>query len=892
MARVVINGETHELSERQTLLEALRSLGISLPTLCHDDRLRPSEGCRLCLVHIRGRSRPSTACGTFPEDGMVIETHTQALEDYRRTILSLLAEAHPQSLMDADSNKEFHRALRNYGIRGHEGPAPETDLSHPYIAVSMSQCIDCLRCVRICAEVQGQFTWTLAGRGEATQIVPDRGSNLSESSCVSCGACVDTCPTSALQDKTVLERGGAERWTRTTCLYCGVGCEMEVGTRGEQIVQIRPVLDAPSSKGHLCVKGRYAYDFVRAPDRITTPMIRENGILKQVSWDDAIAFAARGLRRIRDAQGPDAIGILGSARATNEENYLAQKFARTVIGTNNVDCCARVCHTPSAAALKWMLGTGAATNSFDDIEAAQAFVLCGTNATENHPVVGARIKQRVLAGVPLIVIDPRKTELATLATVHLALRPGTNIPLLNAISQVIVSENLFDADFLTSRTEEVEWEKFKSFIAAFTPESVAEICGVDAGDIRRAARLYAGAKTAMSFHGLGVTEHVQGTEGVMALVNLALLTGNLGRRGAGINPLRGQNNVQGAAHMGCDPGILTGSVSLADGRPAFEAVWKSKLPEKKGLNLLEMMDAALDGSLKSLWVMGYDVLLTNPNVNETRRAMAALELVIVQDLFLTETAREFAHVFLPVVSGFEKEGTFMNSERRIQKIRPALAPLQGTKTDAEIIQLMAHALDGKNGFSFRSAEEIWDEIRTVWPQAAGITYERLEPRGLQWPCPNTNHPGTSILHEDIFASGKKAALKRIDFQPTPETCNRDYPFLLTTGRSLFHFNAGTMTLRTPNRILRPTDFVEIHPEDASRLSLHDGDRARMHSRYGEAAVTIHVSDSVKPGELFSTFHTAEVFLNHVIGPYRDRYVKAPEYKVTAVTLEKIIDSPP
>ncbi len=583
----------------------------------------------------------------------------------------------------------------------------------------------------------------------------------------------------------MLARGQPTNWIRTTCPYCGTGCEMIVGTKESQIVSIKPFLEAPVSRGHLCVKGRYAFDFVSAADRITEPMIRNGDSWEQVTWDAdaAISFTANSLQRITEQNGPDSIAVLGSARGTNEESYLAQKFARVVIGTNNVDCCARVCHTPTAAAMKLMLGTGAATNSYNDIEKAQTILVCGANATENHPIVGARIKQAALNGAYLIVIDPRKIELAQYAKIHLQPRPGTNIPLLNALAYTIVEERLFDQQFATERV--AEWDAFCDFIKEFPPEHVEATCGMKADLIRQAARLYASSKPSMCFHGLGVTEHTQGTEGVMCLVNLALLTGNIGKPGTGINPLRGQNNVQGAAHMGCDPGILTGSISLNDARPLFESVWRMSLPKEHGLNMLEMMDAAEADKLKALWAIGYDIALTNANTTGTERALRSLDLVIVQDLFLNETARQFGSVFLPAASSFERDGTFMNAERRIQRIRKAIEPVGQSKPDWEIICALAKAMGKSQLFNYNSAEEIWDEIRTVWPAGSGISYVRLDDGGLQWPCPGEDHPGTEVMHAESFPIGKTAALRRIPYRATKEVTSEEFPFLLITGRTLY-----------------------------------------------------------------------------------------------------------
>ncbi|HLO00692.1 MAG TPA: molybdopterin-dependent oxidoreductase, partial [Pyrinomonadaceae bacterium] len=744
MINAVINGRPHEFDAGLSILEASRAIGIDIPTLCHDERLKPIGSCRLCLVHVEGKPHPVTACNTQLAEGMVISTNTSALENERRSLLKMLAQDHPgEGLQETPGNPFYKYALR-YGLNqsdfngSHDGQL--LDDSHPYIHVDMSQCILCYRCVRICAEIQGQFAWLVLKRGHDTKIVPNSMSTLWESSCVSCGACVDTCPSGALEDKSVLSNEPARTRTRTTCTYCGTGCEMSVATNQNQIVSISPLLNAPVSRGHLCVKGRYAFDFAHASDRITEPMIRTNDGWLQVTWDEAISFTAKRLQLILQEHGPEVIGILGSARGTNEENYLAQKFARIVIGTNNVDCCARVCHTPTAAAMKLMIGMGAATNSYDDIEQAQTILVCGANATENHPIVGARIKQAALHGSNLIVIDPRRIELAQYAAIHLQLRPGTNIPLLNAMAHTIIEERLFDTQFVSARVD--EWDEFCDFIRRFPPEQVETICGVQADLIRRAARLYATAKPSICFHGLGVTEHTQGTEGVMCLVNLALLTGNVGKPGTGINPLRGQNNVQGAAHMGCDPGILTGSVSLNEARPLFESVWHASVPQKPGLNMLEMMDAAAEGKLRALWAIGYDVALTNANAEATGRALRSLDFVIVQDLFLNETAKKFGSVFLPAASSFERDGTFMNAERRIQRIRKAIDPIGGSKPDWEIICALAGAMDNSHFFTYHSAEEIWNEIRTVWPAGRGITYSRLDRGGLQWPCPDEGHPGT------------------------------------------------------------------------------------------------------------------------------------------------------
>jgi formate dehydrogenase major subunit len=837
-------------------------------------------------VSVNDWGRPVPACATPLADGMVIETHTPELEEHRRSVLQLLARRYPSAAFSHSVGQQFHESIVAFGLAGELLGAFDEDLedrSHPYISVDMSRCIHCYRCVRICDEVQGQGVWHVRDRGVDTRIVPD-GPSLRESSCVACGACVDTCPSGALQDAGGLLLAAASQWTRTLCPYCGTGCEMNVGTRDGRIVSVRPILDAAVSKGHLCVKGRYAFEFVHAADRITEPMIRQGGQWRRTSWTEARAYVAQRLGDLIARDGPDSIGVLGSARATNEDNYLAQKIARTVIGTNNVDCCARVCHAPSASGLKTMLGSGLTTNSFDDIEVARTILVCGENATESHPVVGARIRQAARRGARLIVIDPRRIELTAEATSHLAIRPGTNVALLNAMAHTIVTEGLCDQEFMKTRVD--GFEEFKQFVEPWPPSRAASICDVDARAIQDAARLYARNAPAMTFHGLGLTEQVQGTDGVMALINLALLTGNLGKPGSGVNPLRGQNNVQGAAHMGCEPGMLPGSMPIDQARAAFERQWDVSLPRSRGLNLLEMMDAAVAGRLKGLWVIGYDVLLTNPNMTETRRALQSLDLVIVQDLFLNETAREFGTVFLPACSSFEKDGTFMNAERRIQRVRAALRPMGSSRPDWQIIAEIGRMMGGQ-GFAYANPEAIWDEVRTLCPGAHGMTYARLDRAGLQWPCPDEDHPGTPTLHVERFASGGRATLRCVDYRATPEQTTPRYPWLLITGRSLYQFNAGTMTDRTKNHQLRPSDVLEITPADAMAIGINDGERVRVESRYGAAVLPARFAATVSPGQLFATFQTEEILLNVITGKNRDSSVDTPEYKVTAVRIDRV-----
>jgi formate dehydrogenase major subunit len=890
MMKAKINGKEFEFENNVSILNAVNSLDLDVPTLCNDERLKACGACRLCVVKVKGLERPIVACETELTDGLEIETHTAELEEARKMNLRMLARKYPLDSFQKFPDKPFHKLAKKYGLADEdfsvETNHKKIDASHPYIQVDMSRCVDCYRCVRICDEVQGQFVWQVFGIGQETVIVPDSGTTLRASSCVSCGACVDTCPTGALEDKSILEKGVPTKWTKTVCPYCGTGCEMNVGTLENKLVQIKPTKESPVNHGHLCIKGAYAFDFVHSPERITEPMIRENGDWVVVDWEDALEFTANKLKQIIEKSGADSTAVLGSARATNEENHLASKFARVVLGTNSVDNCARVCHTPSAAALKIMLGAGAATNSFNDIGMAKTIMVCGANPTENHPILGSRIKQAVLQnGTKLIVIDPRKIELTKYADIHLQLRPGTNIALTNAIACAIIEEDLVDKEFIENRVD--DFDKFCEFISGFSPEKVAEICGVEAEQIRRAARMYATAKPSMCVHGLGMTEHIQGTEGVMNLINLALITGNLGKRGTGVNPLRGQNNVQGAGHMGCDPGILTGSIGIEEGREHFEKVWQTTIPTNKGLNLMQMIDNAGTGKLKALYAIGYDVFLTLANAKVTAKSLENLELLIVQDMFMNETAREFGHVFFPAASSFEKDGTFMNGERRVSRVNKVIEPLGNSKSDWEIICGLADALGKGKFFEFNSAEDIWNEVRTVWSGSYGITYERIENGGLQWNCFDENDPGTEVLHSETFGSNKRTVLRRIKYIPTKETVSEEFPFLLNTGRTLYQFNAGTMTSRTKNQELRPTDLLCISPNDAEKLKISEGETVKVQSLYGEMILPVNINSAVNTGELFSTFHSPRIFLNRVTSSHRDRFVQAPEFKVTAVNIEKI-----
>ncbi|WP_418001596.1 formate dehydrogenase subunit alpha [Mycobacterium sp. PDNC021] len=881
-----IDGTSVACQPGDTILAAARRADIDIPALCYDPRLAPAGACRVCVVHIDGSDRPAAACTTLAADGMVVHTGTAELFELRKTLLAMLVRDFPAAAVEAAPDLPFHRLLTEHGVLATGTTDPElVDASQPTIRVDLNQCVKCWRCVRICDEVQGQFTWRITGRGDASQVIPDSGGTLATSSCVSCGACVDACPTNALTDAAVPLR--ASDWTRTTCPYCGVGCQMLVGTRDGNIVEVRPDLDAAVNRGHLCVKGRYGHGFVRSPERVSTPMVRnDTGNWIPVGWDVAISTALNGFRQVIDRHGPQSVGVLGSARATNEENYLTGKFARVVLETNNVDCCARVCHAPSATGLKTAFGTGAATNSFEDIEVARTILVCGSNTTEAHPIVGARIKQARLRGANLVVIDPRSIELAEYADVHLRPRPGTNVAVLNSLAAAIIDEGRLDDAFAAQRVDNLS--EFKQFVAAFAPERMQTITGLVPEDVRKAARMYAGEKPSMIFHGLGVTEHVQGTDAVVCLANLALLTGNVGRPGTGVNPLRGQNNVQGSAHMGCQPDSLPGMIPLAAGRARAESVWGAPMPAAPGLDAMEMLDAAAAGQLGALWVIGWDVLQTQPHTAAVEQALDAVNVLVVQDLFLTETARRFATVFLPVASSFEKEGTFMNSERRVQRVRAAVTAPDGVKTDTEILCLAAAAAGFGDRFDYRGAEQVWDEIRRLWPAGAGITYPRLDsPNGLQWPCPQEGHPGTRLLHVDQFPGiGARASLRCIAFHPSAEQPSAPYPLILITGRELYSFNAGTMSGRSTTAELTDGCVLDVSPADAADLGIVEGRPVRIRSRYGQVVMPCRISAAVEPGVVFSTFSDPAVMVNAVTGPGRDPHTRTPEYKVTAVRVER------
>ncbi len=880
-----LNGR--EVAAAGTLLEVCRRERVAVPTLCHDDRVGPGGHCRACMVEVDGRLLP--ACTTAALAGAVVETESARVREYRRDLGELMAaESSPRGAVAA--------LLRAWGVTGwrydatSRAEAPARDAGHPFLRLDTSACILCRLCVRVCAEVQGQFVYAVEGRGAASRLSWGDGA-FSDTDCVSCGACVSVCPTGAISDVDRVDRRDVaislmdsepssllpvNRVVRTTCVYCGVGCQLDVAVVGDDVAFVEGA-DSPVNRGHLCVKGRYSHSFARHPERLTTPLLRRGKQLVPVSWEEAIAYVGTELARHRGRSA-----LLSSSRCTNEENYLLQKWARAGLYTNNVDCCARVCHAPSAAGMRRSFGTGAATNSLADIELADLLFVCGSNTTEAHPVVGARIKQAVLTGARLVVVDPRRTELAAVADVHLAPRPGTNVPLLNSLAAVIVEEGLCDRDFIERRTE--GFAEFARFVSACGPESVEAITGVPARDVRTAARLYAGARSPMQMHGLGVTEHLQGSEAVMLLCNLALLCGAVGREGVGVNPLRGQNNVQGAADMGCQPDLMTGYAPVADAaqRARFEVCWGRPVPSAPGLTLPRMYEAIDSGDVRAMFIFGENVVQTDPDAQRVRARLANLELLVVQEIFLSETAR-MAHVVLPGASAFEKDGTFTNGERRVQRVRRVLAPPGQARADWEILCDLMKAAGMPAAYG--SPREIFDEICAVAPMLAAADYDTIDAQGLQWPITAASPGGTATLHRDSFG-GSKAPLHRIAFAPSPALGDALRPLRLITGRVLEHYNSGSMTRRSEVLRLACADFLEIHPDDARARGVADGDAVMVASKFGEAAAVAAVTDTVLRGTVFLSFHFPETGTNSVTSDVVDRMSDCPEYKVTAVEVSR------
>ena len=839
-----------------------------------------------------GPTKVVASCHTPVGENQHIFTSNDELQKLRKNIVELVLTDHPMNCetCEVDQNCELQTVANDLGIKEHRYNNPKQhkgipkDTSHAYMRMNLDNCINCGRCVRACDEIQGSFVLTMSGRGFESRITTDNDMLFGDSSCVSCGACAHTCPTDAISDVFQSKSAKVDKKVRTTCSYCGVGCNLEASIKDGKVVAIDTPKETEVNAGHTCIKGRYAFGFYDHPDRLRSPLIKRNGKFEEASWDEAYDYIKNKLDKIKKDNGPDAIAGISSARCTNEENYVFQKMIRAVVGTNNIDCCARICHSPTAWGMQQTFGTGAATNSTEDIYHADLFLVIGANPTNAHPVTGAKIKQQVMKGKKLIVLDPVTTELAKLADYHIRLKPGSNVAVLNMMLYFIVKGNLLNKDFVEKRTE--GFEEFLNHINSLDIDHLANVAGVDKQLVKEAAIAYATANNSMEFHGLGVTEHEQGSKTVMLIADLAMITGNIGRRGVGVNPLRGQNNVQGAADMGCQPHQGAGYFPVADEK--IQKFYTEKYgvvhPTKAGLKIPEIFDAAINKEVKGLWIIGEDIVQTDPNSAHVIKAMEALDLLVVQEIFMSETAK-LADVVLPGTTFLEKDGTFTNTERRVQRVNKAAEPLPGTKPDGVIVTEMMQKL-GYDQPTY-DADQVLAEVADVVPFFKGITRERLGKFGLQWPV-KEDGTDTKILHEKEFKLGK-GRLKSFHWQESTELKNnkKEYPLILTTSRVLQHYNAATMTRRTKNLKIVDEDILLVHPNDAKSRELNSGDIARLYSGRGEVSLKVEVTDKVKEGIVFTTFHFPEHMVNMVTGDGKDEETKCAEYKVSAVNVQKI-----
>jgi len=895
--RLTIDGVPVTVPEGTSILRAAREAGIDVPKLCATDSVKAFGSCRLCLVEIEGRAGAPASCTTPVAAGMTVRTQTPLLKDLRRGVMELYISDHPLDCLTCAANGDCELqdmagavGLRDvrYGYAGENHLVQAKDESNPYFTFDPAKCIVCSRCVRACEETQGTFALTIDGRGFASKVSAGMDETFFESECVSCGACVQACPTATLIEKSVIEIGQPEHSVVTTCAYCGVGCAFKAEMRGEELVRMVPFKDGKANHGHSCVKGRFAWGYATHRERVLEPMIRRriDEPWRKVSWDEAIAHTASEFKRIQAKYGRLAVGGVTSSRCTNEETFLVQKLVRAAFGNNNVDTCARVCHSPTGYGLKTTFGTSAGTQDFDSVEHADVIVVIGANPTDGHPVFASRMKKRLREGAKLIVIDPRRIDLVRMphaeASYHLALKPGTNVAVLTALAHVIVTEGLFDEAFVRERCEADAFAAWADFVAEAqnSPEAVEAMCGVPAEIVRGAARLYATGGNGAIYYGLGVTEHSQGTTAVMAIANLAMATGNLGRPGVGVNPLRGQNNVQGACDMGSFPHELSGYRHVSDdgARAMFETLWGAPLDAEPGLRIPNMLDAAIEGRFKGIYIQGEDILQSDPNTRHVAEAFAAMECVVVHDLFLTETAN-YAHVFLPGSTFLEKNGTFTNAERRIQPVRKVMSPMNGHE-DWQITQMLANALGFK--MNYGHAREIMDEIARLTPTFAGVSFAKLDALGsVQWPCNAAAPDGTPVMHTDGFVRGR-GRFMITEYVPTEEKVGPRFPLLLTTGRVLSQYNVGIQTRRTANTAWHAEDVLEIHPLDAEDRGVRDGDWVKLASRSGATALRARVTERVAPGVVYTTFHSPATQANVVTTEFSDWATNCPEYKVTAV----------
>jgi len=894
---LTIDGKTVSVPAGTSIMRAAGLMGTDVPKLCATDTMQAFGSCRVCLVEIEGRAGTPASCTTPVAEGMVVRTQSEQLQRLRRGVMELYFSDHPlEALNDSETDDNKMGAIARevgltevrYGQEGVNHLCSEIDASNPYFQFDPAKCILCSRCVRACDEIQGTFALTIDGRGFASKVAASQDQPFLESECVSCGACVQACPTGSLIEKSVVEKGQPDSSVLTTCAYCGVGCSFKVEMKGDEVVRMVPWKGGKANHGHSCVKGRFAWGYTNHRERILHPMIR-NSIdepWRQVSWEEAIAHTASEFRRLQAKYGVRSIGGITSSRCTNEETFLVQKLVRAGFNNNNVDTCARVCHSPTGYGLKTTFGTSAGTQDFDSVDHADVIMVIGANPTDAHPVFASRMKQRLRKGAKLIVVDPRRTELVRSphieASYHLPVRPGANVAVLTALAHVIVTENLVNEQFVRERCDMDEFNEWAEFVARpeHSPEASEKHSGVPADLVRGAARLYATGGNAAIYYGLGITEHSQGTTAVMAIANLAMATGNIGRPGVGVNPLRGQNNVQGSCDMGSFPHELSGYRHVSDdaAREMFEHLWGKPLDPEPGLRIPNMLDAAVDGVFKGIYIQGEDILQSDPNTQHVAAGLAAMECVVVQDLFLNETAN-YAHIFLPGSTFLEKTGTFTNAERRIQLVRKVMEPKNGYE-DWEITQLIANAL-GLN-WNYTHMSEVMDEIAAVTPTFAGVSFKKIEELGsVQWPCNEAAPEGTPVMHVDGFVRGK-GKFVLTEYVPTDERTGPRFPLLLTTGRILSQYNVGAQTRRTENVLWHDEDLLEIHPFDAESRGIKEGDWVRLASRAGETTLRATVTDRVAPGVVYTTFHHPMTQANVVTTDYSDWATNCPEYKVTAV----------
>jgi formate dehydrogenase major subunit len=913
MITLTIDGFDVTVREGTSIMRAAAELGISVPKLCATDTVEAFGSCRLCLVEIEGRNGTPASCTTPVAPGLKVQTQNAKLKTLRRGVMELYISDHPLDCLTCSANGdcELQDMAGAVGLRDVRYEAVDThfktkntsgeanpqfipkDDSNPYFTYDPAKCIVCSRCVRACEEVQGTFALTIEGRGFDSRVSAGmKGDNFMASDCVSCGACVAACPTATLQEKSIIDIGTPERSVITTCAYCGVGCSFKAELRGDELVRMVPWKNGKANRGHSCVKGRFAYGYASHKDRILNPMIRDSieDPWKEVTWPEAMAFASSRMRGIQEKYGRQSVGVITSSRCTNEEAYLVQKLTRAVFMNNNTDTCARVCHSPTGYGLGQTFGTSAGTQDFDSVEETDVVIIIGANPTDGHPVFASRLKKRLRKGAALIVIDPRRIDLVETPHVkaahHLPVRPGTNVAVVTALSHVIVTEGLMDEAFIRERCDWDEFQDYAEFVAdeRHSPEATELLTGVPAADLRAAARLFATGGNGAIYYGLGVTEHSQGSTTVIAIANLAMLTGNVGRPGVGVNPLRGQNNVQGSCDMGSFPHELPGyrHVKHDDVRAMFEANWGVKLDNEPGLRIPNMLDAAVEGTFRGLYCQGEDILQSDPDTKHVSAGLAAMDCVIVHDLFLNETAN-YAHVFFPGSSFLEKDGTFTNAERRINRVRKVMAPKNGYG-DWEITQMLANAMGA--GWTYTHPTQIMDEIALLTPSFAGVSYEKLDTLGsVQWPCNDAAPEGTPLMHIDGFVRGKGRFI-RTEYVATDERTGPRFPLLLTTGRILSQYNVGAQTRRTANVIWHDQDLLEIHPHDAEVRGVKEGDWIRLASRSGETSLRATLTDRVSPGVIYTTFHHPETQANVITTDFSDWATNCPEYKVTAVQVSR------